>query len=277
MRDAAAPPPEGTVERWAWDYVLAASLAHKLAPPPLPRAWERDPPARRLDAPGRAAELTLARRRAKTPGPEALRDPRRRAELLHVFLHHEVQAAELMCRALLCFVDREAAFRRGLLRIVRDEVRHAAAYEAHLRALGHRYGDFAVRDWFWERVPAAESAERFVAMMGVGFEGANLDHTRRFADAFRAVGDEAGAALQEQVGEEEVPHVRFAARWLARWTGAERVEFEAWRARLAAPLSPIVMRGRPIERTRRARAGLDEAFSSALERWEPEPEPEPRR
>jgi uncharacterized ferritin-like protein (DUF455 family) len=261
-------PPAGTVERWAWDYVRSVSLAHKLAPPPVPRAWESAPPSRRIDAPGRPVELAPATKRAKTPGAEALRDPRRRAELLHVFLHHELQAAELMCRALLLFVDREPSFRRGLLRIALDEVRHMGLYEAHLRALGSRYGAFAVRDWFWERVPAAESAIELVALLGIGFEGANLDHTRRFAELFRAAGDEEGARLQELVGEEEVPHVRFATRWLERWTGAP-VEFESWRARLPAPLTPIVMRGAPIDRERRARAGLDEAFALQLERWTP--------
>ncbi|UJR85823.1 DUF455 family protein [Sandaracinus amylolyticus] len=261
-------PREGTVERWAWDYVLSTDLAHKLAPPPVPRAWEDAPRALRIDAPGRPDELVRADKRAKTPRPEALRDARKRAELLHVFAHHELQAAELMCRALLLFVERDPAFRRGLLRIALDEVRHLAMYDAHLRALGFRFGSFPVRDWFWERVPAAESAESFVAMLGVGFEGANLDHTRRFADAFRAVGDEEGARLQEIVGDEEVPHVRFAVQWLERWSGGA-LELDAWRARLPAPITPIVMRGRPLDRARRARAGMDEAFVDALDRWMP--------
>jgi uncharacterized ferritin-like protein (DUF455 family) len=261
------PPPAGTVERWAWDYVTSASLADKLGPPPPPDTWEAAPPPRRLDRPGRDPALVLATKRAKTPGPEALRDPRRRAELLHVFLHHEVQAAELMARALLLHVDREPAFRRGLLRIALDEVRHARLYDAHLATLGARYGAFPIRDWFWERVPAAPDATAFVALLGMGFEGANLDHTRRFSALFRADGDEAGAHLQDLVGDEEVPHVRFAAQWFARWTGG--LDFEAWRRALPAPLSPLVMRGRPLDGARRARAGLDAAFVEALDAWSP--------
>ena len=260
-------PPEGTVERWAWDYVTSRELAHKLAPPPVPERWELDPPPRRLDAPGRPPELVRTDRRAKTPGPEALRDPRRRAELLHTFFHHELQAAELMLRAMLLFSDREPAFRRGLVRIALDEVRHMGAYAEHLRALGSHVGAFPVRDWFWERVPAADDPIAFVALLGIGFEGANLDHTRRFAERFRAVGDEEGARLQEIVGEEEIPHVKFATHWLERWTGA--ISFDAWLERLPAPLSPIVMRGKPLDRARRARAGLDDAFLDALESWEP--------
>ena len=261
-------PPGGTVERWAYDYVLSTSLGQKLAPPAPPRVWESNPPRRRLDAPGRPPELIALPTRPKTPRPEALRDPRRRAELLHVFAHHELQAAELMCRALLLFVDREPAFRRGLLRIALDEIRHLAAYDAHLRTLGSAYGRFPVRDWFWERVPSATDAPAFVAMLGVGFEGANLDHTRRFAEAFRAAGDEAGARLQDVVGDEEIPHVRFAVQWLERWHGAP-LDWSAWRDHLPPPITPIVMRGRPVDRGRRERAGLSPAFIDTLERWEP--------
>ena len=260
-------PAEGTVERWAWDYVLSTALSHKLSPPPVPEAWEDAPTARRLDAPGRPPELVASTRRSKTPSVGALRDPKRRAELLHVFLHHEVQAAELMCRALLCFPDREPAFRRGLLRVALDETRHARMYDAHLRTLGAHYGAFPVRDWFWERVPSATDAVGFVAMLGVGFEGANLDHTLRFAAMFRAAGDEAGACLQESVGEEEIPHVRFAARWLAEWTGG--LDFGRWLDALPAPLTPLVMRGRPLDTARRLRAGLDADFLARLEAWEP--------
>jgi uncharacterized ferritin-like protein (DUF455 family) len=125
-----------------------------------------------------------------------------------------------------------------------------------------------VRDWFWERVPSARDPIAFLGMLGIGFEGANLDHTRRFADAFRAAGDEAGARLQEIVGDEEVPHVRFAAHWIEAWTGAPP-SFDAWRARIPDPLTPIVMRGRPLDRARRRDAGLSDAFLDELERWEP--------
>ena len=32
-------PEAGTVERWAWDYILGATLVAKLTPPPLPGGW----------------------------------------------------------------------------------------------------------------------------------------------------------------------------------------------------------------------------------------------
>ena len=260
-----AEPAAGTVERWAWDYVLTTDMEHKLRPPPPPSSWEASPPARRIARPGRPAGLTLSARAPKSPGPEAMRAPARRAQLVHTFLHHELQAAELMAWALLAFPDTPPAFRRGLVRIARDELRHMEMYGAYLGSLGFRFGDFPVRDWFWERVPSVTSPAGFTATMGMGLEGGNLDHAPRFAARFRAIGDEAGAAMQEQVCAEEVPHVRFAIRWFKRFVSD--TDFAGWARHLPEPLSPLVMRGDPLNRQDRLRAGFSECFLDALAAW----------
>lgn len=269
MHEPPAPPPEGTVERWAFDYVLSVDLAHKLAPPPAPEAWEATPVARRLAAPGRPPELRVVRRAPKAPGPEAIRAPARRAELVHTFLHHELQAAELFAWAILAYADAPPAFRRGLVGIFRDEIRHMALYADHLARLGARFGDHPVRDWFWSRVPSAATPAHFCAVVGMGVEGGNLDHARRFAERLRAVGDEEGARIEETIGEEEIPHVRFGLFWFRELTGAD--DFATWRAHLPAPLSPMMMRGTPVDRAERRRAGFSEAFLDELERYAPEP------
>lgn len=262
-------PPPGTVERWAWDYIRSIDLEHKLRPPPPPARWETSPLARRLALPGRPAALQVTHRAPKTPGPEALRAPAKRAQLAHTFLHHELQAAELMAWALLAFPGSPRAFRRGLVQIAVDEIRHMALYEAYLASLGHRFGDFPVRDWFWERVPSAPSPAGFAAVMGMGFEGGNLDHTARFQARFEAIGDAEGAAIQAKVCEEEIPHVRFAIRWFRRLASAS--DFDAWVRHLPPPLSPLVMRGSPINRRDRARSGFPEEFLDELARWTERP------
>lgn len=261
----ADPPPLGTVERWAWEYVLSIDLAHKLSPGDIPKKWEAPPVPRRLPAPGRPPQLTCTKHAPKTPGPEAMRSPEKRARLVHTFLHHELQATELFAWAVLAFADAPRAFRGGLLHIAKDEIRHMGMYREYLSGLGHSFGDFPVRDWFWERVPSARTPAQFVAVLGVGFEGANLDHTRRFAERFRAIGDEAGARLQETVGQEEIAHVRFARRWLKRWAKSD--DFDTWLSHLPPPLSPILMRGSPLDTERRRHAGLSEEFLSDLTRW----------
>jgi uncharacterized ferritin-like protein (DUF455 family) len=258
-----------TLQRWAFDYVTSELLAHKTAPGEAPSrvlAAEECSPLR-LTQPGRPVELRVSPQKVKAPRGGALRDPKKRAALLHTFWHHELQAAELMCWAVLAFPDTPVAFKRGLINICQDEIRHMQLYAAAIQSLGFALGDFPVRDWFWQRVPAARSPASFLAVMGLGFEAGNLDHTQRFAQQFRAFGDEAGACLQELVAQEEVPHVAFAAHWFRRFEG--ELSFSKWCQELPAPLSPMVMRGDPLNRSARIVAGMDEPFLDALEQWQP--------
>jgi len=257
-------PEAGTVERWAWDYVLSSSLAHKRAPPPPPERWEEAPEERRIPAPGRPPELRVLARAEKTRG---LGSAAGRAHATHTFVHHELQAAELMAWAILAFPRAPRAFREGLLRMALDEVRHLNLYAEHVERLGHHVGEFAVRDWFWQRVPTAATPTAFVAIMGLGLESANLEHAASYAARFRAAGDDEGARVQERIGQEEIAHVRFGARWFGELVGP--LTFEAWTASLPPPLTPLLMRGAILNREARRAAGQPEDFLNALERWEP--------
>jgi uncharacterized ferritin-like protein (DUF455 family) len=174
-----------------------------------------------------------------------------------------------MCWALLAFPEAEREFRRGLLGICLDELRHLQLYAEHIRRLGCEVGDFGVRDWFWKRVPSCRTKLEFVAVMGMGLEAANLEYAPDFAGRFRLAGDEHGAAIQERIAAEEVAHVGFATRWFARWTGG--CDFETWAEQLPAPLSPWVMHGNPIAHDARRRAGMSEEFLAALKAYVPAP------
>jgi uncharacterized ferritin-like protein (DUF455 family) len=271
----ATPPAPGTVEAWCWQLVTGMELERKLAPiPPADGSrFEVDAPARRLSAPGRPPELVRIARARRTPRPGALDDPRSRAHLVHTFLHHELQAAELFAWAILAFPRTPREFRAGLLRLCQEELGHLALYREHLARLGFTVGAFPVRDWFWERVARVPDARAFVGLLGLGLEGANLEHSARFAACFRAAGDENGARILARIERDEIQHVAFARRWLERWMGAP-LEYGRWRALLPAPLTPAVLRGRPLNRAARARAGFDGDF---LARLDAEPETCERR
>lgn len=256
-------PAPGSVEAWALGYVSSLSLAHKLAPPTPPRHFEATPIVRRLSTPGRPPELRPARRGLEVPSN--LSAPSARAKLLHTFFHHELQAAELMLWALLAFADAEASFRAGLVRICLDEVRHMNLYRRQIERLGFELGDFAVRDWFWERVPSCATKVAFVSLMGMGLEAANLEHAPHFGERLEASGDHEAAEVQALIAREELGHVRFAVRWFERWTGGQ--SFEGWRDALPPPLSPLLMRGKAFDRAARLRAGMRDEFVTALEHW----------
>lgn len=259
-------PPQGTVERWAWDYVTSTSLETKLSPPPPPSTWASPPRRWWIEKPGRPPELVQRTERKKAARPGALKDTAKRAEVLHTFLHHELQAAELMAWALLAFPEAPDAFRRGVLGICRDEVRHLQLYRDHLITLGHPFGSMPVKDWFWERVPGAEvTALQFVARLGVGFEGGNLDHGARFTEYFATAGDQKAAAIQAQIVQEEIAHAAFALHWLEVFGGP--IEFEKWRVLLPEPITPSMTKGPSLNLEARRKAGYPEAFLDALERW----------
>lgn len=263
------------LRRWCIDYVRSVSLEAKLEPPSRPSAWsteevgsfERPSPEEiRSLRPGRPAGVRVVGRAEKIPKPGALGEASARVALLHVFMHHELQAAELSAWAVARFPSAPAEFHSGLLRVLDDEARHARMYKERIEALGGSYGDHAVRDWFWQRARTCESEVQYVALMGLGFEGANLEHAERFEQLFEAAGDRESARLMRRIGTEEIAHVRFAARWFAKWTGAASTpDFDAWTAALPPPLTPAVLRGTPIARDRRARAGLSDAFIERLD------------
>jgi uncharacterized ferritin-like protein (DUF455 family) len=252
------------LHEWARSYLLSDELSVKFSPPSPPPVADTDPVAAASPElrPGRPKEIRVIERAEKSPKANALRDPKKRAWLFHTFMHHEMQAAELMAWAIVAYPETPAAFRRGLANILVDEVRHMAMYREALESLGFAVGDFGVRDWFWQRVPAARGPAEFCAVMGMGLEAANLDHSQRYTRWLREVGDVRGAELQMLVGEEELPHVRFALHWFRRFAGA--ADFETWRAHLPPPLSPVLLRGLPLDVERRARAGMDPLFIEQL-------------
>jgi len=256
-------------DAWARAYLLSQDLKYKTTPPTLPTTWNVAYPQADL-RPGRPSEISLSTKKLKRITLGALARSEVRAELHHRFWHHELQAAELMCWAVLKFNETPEEFRDGLLRICRDEIRHMALYQQYIEGLGFKLQDFAVRDWFWERVPTCQTPLQFVALLGMGLEGANLDHTTRFASWLSAVGDSRGEEIQKQVGREEVAHVRFAARWFRVWSGSS--DFDRWRAELPAPLSPLLMRGKVLSKGLRFKAELTPDFVARLESWDPSDE-----
>lgn len=267
-REGGAAPEHGSLERWAYDYVHADTLAHKLYPPPAPQRRVHPAAPLRMACATRPRELQSTWDKYKAPkSPHALREPRKRAHLLHTFFHHELQAAELMCWAVLAFPDVPDAFARGLVSICQDEIRHMLMYREHVERLGFPIGAFPVRDWFWERAPRAERPEQFLALMGLGFEAGNLDHAQRFEHMFREAGDDHAARLMRVIGEEEVQHVAFAVHWFTHFAGG--FDFERWQRALPAPLSPMLMRGRPLARERRRLSGFSDLFLEQLDAWQP--------
>ena len=250
-----------TVEDWCERFITSRDGAHKLRPGTPPGQFRAKPRALRLSAPGRPAAWSVVERAERVP--RSLAESRSRAQLLHTLAHHELQAAELFAYGVLAFAESPPEFRKGLLRLCQDELRHLNLLVERIQALGFEFGEFALRDWFWLRVPTCQSPAEFVSLMGLGLEGANLEHSARFANALRAAGDNESAEVLELIGAEEVAHVAFAGEWFERFKG-EPLGFDLWKATLPKPLTPSILKGDPINRGARRAAGQSDEFVDRL-------------
>jgi uncharacterized ferritin-like protein (DUF455 family) len=237
----------------------------------LPRRPSDDQPGEplRLVAPGRPAELAIARAKdTRVPPVAGMRDPHQRARILHALANHELQAIELFAWALLAFPRAPAGFRRGLAIILGEEQQHLELYIERLAAHGHQFGDFPVTGHFWNHLDQLRCPRSFVCVMGLTFENANLDFAQEYARAAHAAGDTATAAVLEQVHRDELGHVRFAWRWLQRWRG-DQPPWDAYQASVQPPLGPARARGRTLCQESRRAAGIEEGFIEQLAAVEP--------
>jgi len=214
-------------------------------------SWER---------PARGPELAMGPGGSPLPRPGALVDPEARALCLARFAHHEIQAVELFAWALLRWPELPEGIRSGLASVLADEQRHARGYLERLNAHGHEFGDYAPHsDYFWKHAPAMQQPSQFFAAMGLTLEQANLDFTLLYRDAFREAGDETSAQLSQEVHDDEVGHVAFAARALEELE-SESDDILRYEAAVPFPLSAARAKGRRFDRAARQRAGLSDPF-----------------
>ncbi len=257
------------VAQFARQVLTATTLEDKLAAPTSPLVATVTEAAEWLVEPGRPANLQFASRNQAPamPRPAAFADPRKRAIAHHVMANHELQALEVMALVVLAFPDLPAEFRLGLADILQDEQRHTRMHAERAKRLGIEFGDLPVNCYIWKKAQRYGTALEYLAGLPLLFEGANLDHSLEFADAFDAVGDQRSAAVMRVIHRDEIGHVRFGIEWLRRLKPAEQSDFEAFVTNLHWPMRPTKARGRVFQREARLEAGLTEDFVQALLNW----------
>jgi uncharacterized ferritin-like protein (DUF455 family) len=258
------------MDSWAMRVLCGTTRADKLSAPPTSLGAGGPPPQRPPpalpDAPGRPAELAFPTRSPKVPfpGPRELGTPRGRGVALHFFANHELLALELMALALLRFPEAPAAFRAGIVAVMRDEQRHLSAYLARMDACGVALGEVPVNRAFWDALAGVDDPLRFLAGLSLTFEQANLDFASYYARAFREAGDDDTAAVIDTVLADEIRHVRHGLAWFDRWRDPRLDRWEALVGALPPPLTPARARGTAFAREARLAAGLDDAFCDRL-------------
>ena len=189
-----------------------------------------------------------------------------RAVLIHAIAHIEYNAINLALDAVWRFAGMPEAYYRDWLQVAAEEAKHFNLLRAHLRSLGHDYGDFPAHQGQWTM--CEKTQHDIVARMALvprTMEARGLDATPQIQAKLRQVGTpDALAAVEilDVILREEVGHVAIGNhwyRWLCARDGLEpESHFVELMQRYAAP------RLRPPFNTAARRAA---GFSESELRW----------
>ena len=174
-----------------------------------------------------AEPLGLPGRPVRPPLIEPSQVPRRpvhtpagRAALVHAICHIEFNAINLALDAVWRFGGLPEAYYRDWLRVAIEEANHFSLLHAHLRTLGHAYGDFAAHDGLWAMCEKTrDDVTARMALVPRTLEARGLDATPQIQAKLRQVGAPdalAAVAILNTILHDEVGHVAIGNHWY-RW------------------------------------------------------------
>jgi uncharacterized ferritin-like protein (DUF455 family) len=242
---------------WAIRILSADTLGEKLLCPEF-LTDERPAEPMIFNEPVRPAGMGFHKRtrEQKLPAFQNLGKEENRAVCLHRFAGHELLAVEIMAQALLAFPDAPKSFRKGVAHTLKEEQGHVNLYVNRMAELGIRFGDLPLFKHFWNHVPhLIGSPIRYVSVMSLTFEMANLDFAPLYGRSFASFGDEKSAALMAQILKDEIHHVSFGYRWLNQWKG-ENGPWDTWLSHIGPKLTPKRAKGFAVMEENRRQAGI---------------------
>lgn len=186
-----------------------------------------------------------------------------RAICLHRFAGHELLAVEIMAHALTAFPDAPKSFRNGVANTLKEEQGHVKLYCHRMEEMGLKFGDLPLYRHFWNHVPSLTSPTRYISLMSLTFEMANLDFAPMYGKSFSHFGDEKSATLMAQIVRDEIRHVSFGWRMLQRFKG-ESEAWDLWTASLPPKLEPKRAKGFLLMEENRIKAGIPQHWIEKL-------------
>ncbi len=187
-----------------------------------------------------------------------------RAICLHRFCGHELLAVEIMAQALLAFPDAPKTFRKGLANTLKEEQEHVRLYCARLKEMGVEFGSMPLYEHFWRQVHHLTTPIKYVSVMSLTFEMANLDFAPSYGKNFERFGDHESASLMAQILRDEIGHVSFGMQWLKKFKSKELSEWEAWREALPDHLILKRAKGHQFQINNRKKARVPEEWIKKL-------------
>lgn len=169
--------------------------------------------------PGRPARPRLVPPREV--GKRAMTTVEGRAALIHALAHIEFNAINLALDAVWRFGEMPREFYGDWLKVAGEEALHFSLLHAHLRTLGHAYGDFNAHNSLWEMVEKTScDITARMALVPRTLEARGLDATPAVRAKLAQVGDHEAAAILDIILRDEVGHVATGNHWY-RWLCAK--------------------------------------------------------
>jgi uncharacterized ferritin-like protein (DUF455 family) len=251
------------LREWAIRILSADSLDEKLLDPQSITDNSPGPPIIWKE-PARPPHMGFHKhtRKNKLPRLHELHLPDKRAVCLHRFAGHELLAVEIMAYALLAFPEAPRPFRRGVANTLKEEQGHVRLYMQRMKEMGLSFGDLPLYRHFWSYVPYLTSPLRYISLMSLTFEMANLDFAPIYGSIFAKHGDTASSDLMQTILHDEIAHVSFGCRWLKKWK--EKSEWETWLKSLPPLMTPARARGAEFFEDHRRQAGVSEEWIQNL-------------
>ncbi len=187
-----------------------------------------------------------------------------RAILIHALVHIEFNAINLALDAIWRFADMPSAYYIDWLQVADEEALHFSLLAAHLKTLGHTYGDFPGHSSLWEMADKTRSdVLARMALVPRTMEARGLDVVPSLRDKLAQAGDLDAAAILDIILTDEIGHVAIGNRWYGYLCEARALEPVATYAALAAEYAAPVPRG-PFNLSARRAAGFSEPELAAL-------------
>lgn len=200
----------------------------------------------------------------KLPPLHEHNNPDKVAVCLHRFCGHELLAVEMMAHALLAFPESPKAFRMGLANTLREEQGHVRLYMARLAKLGVNFGDMPLYRHFWALTTHITSPIRFVSMMNLTLEMANLDFAPHYGSSFKRHGDLDSYELMKQILHDEIKHVSFGMGWLKKLKEKHADMFDLYQESITPLLTPKRAKGPHFQEEPRRLAKVPESWIQSL-------------
>lgn len=219
--------------------------------------------------PTRDDRIKLSKKQQKFPRGN-FHEIEKKAIALHSFANHELLAIEMMACALLLYphyTPELKRFKKGVVKSLQDEQKHFKIYCCRLNQLGYEFGDFPLRDFFWGQMHKLDTPSKYLAVMSLTFEAANLDFAHYYKHVFQELGDEDTAKILDTVLKDEIGHVHLGVYYLNRWCHDDSL-WNYYNKSLPFPITPARGKGKFFIESVRKKARMSDDFILRMKQYQ---------